>query len=51
MKRNLSVLCLLLFAASALANGTAWFNGSFEEALQAASEDDKPIIIFYYADG
>ena len=49
MKRLMTVILLILFAACALGQTTQWFQGSFEEAQQAAKKDGKLILTFFYS--
>jgi hypothetical protein len=51
MKRFLAMLLVCLFAVTALASGTDWFNGSFEEAKVEAAKQDKLVLMFFYAQG
>ncbi len=51
MKKVLMLFLLLFFSASAFAQDTIWFNGTWEEAKMKAQDEDKFILIFYWEDG
>ena len=51
MRKSLSLLVILLLTATAFANGTEWFKGTYEEAKAAAQKEGKLLIIDFYSDG
>ncbi len=51
MKKLLTVFFVLLFSATAFADGTKWFNGSFEDAKAKAAKEGKLILVHFWAPG
>ncbi len=51
MKKTLVILLVLFFAASAFAQESVWFDGSYEQALKQAKKSGKLLIIDFYSDG
>jgi hypothetical protein len=51
MKKTAAFLLVMLFAVSAFAQGDVWFDGSFDQAMEAAKKGDKLIMIDFWADG
>ncbi len=50
--RKLMILSLiLLFSATAFADGTEWFKGSFDEAMDLAKKEGKLILIHFTSPG
>ncbi|MFC1734117.1 hypothetical protein ACFL6I_27755, partial [candidate division KSB1 bacterium] len=45
MKRFIMYLVLLLLPSSLLAQSTVWFNGSFEQAREAALNEGKSVVV------
>ncbi len=51
MKKAAAFILTLLFATSAFAQNSVWFEGSFEDAKMKAKSEGKLIIIDFYSDG
>jgi len=51
MKKVVTFLFILLFASSAFAQSSVWFDGSFDDAKAKAEKEGKLILINFYSDG
>lgn len=51
MKRLLAIPLLFLMAATAMGQGTNWFQGSLEQAIDKAADENKHVLIFFYSRG
>ena len=49
MRKHFSAFIILLFATLTFANGTEWFKGSFEEAMEKAAKEGKLILVHFYS--
>ncbi|MFC1564103.1 hypothetical protein ACFL6G_04160 [candidate division KSB1 bacterium] len=51
MKKGLTILFLLIFAATAFAQESVWFDGSFDEAKTKAEKENKFLLINFDSPG
>jgi hypothetical protein len=51
MKKTFFVLLALLFAVSAFAQNSVWFEDSFDAAKAEAQKEGKLLIVDFYSDG
>ena len=50
MRKCLAVTLFTLFGISAFGQGTQWFKGSFDEALEKAGSENKMVVVYFYSD-
>ena len=50
MRKCLAVTLFTLFGISAFGQGTQWFKGSFDEALEKAGSENKMAVVYFYSD-
>ncbi len=51
MKKGLPILLILLFAVSAFAQESVWFEGTFDEAKVKAEKENKLLLINFDSPG
>ncbi len=51
MRKLLTLIFVLLFAATAFGQGVDWFDGDLAAAKKQAAKEDKLILIDFYSDG